>query len=709
MMVESKITNSTIASNNIEKPKSTIIKKSDNSNEELLVLLSQAASQLGIACPNPNLDKHLETPFNWVAKYCRPLILERTSSLKNKHLTNTASAIIIFLPKQLKEKYDTSFALVDLKPSDSSKKLKLITSNQEQFEIKTSQALGKPCLILSPQSINKDSANLLGFIDSFKANGFSLAIAALMVNLASLAIPFFISLYFDLIIPNQASASLITLTVGIAIVLLFDWLFKFARSEVSEMRAVEYEQNFYSNIFTNLFQKKSISYGYGKDKLRNLPTAMSGLLDANNSKFILPLYDILFSGLFLFAIFLLGGSLVFVSLAFFAVAGIYAFINAKKSFRLDLIRREKYGQQRLVYNSIVSSFEAVSSRDVQFMMQNNLEYASRQAAQANSIQRKHLNEVQAFYNSIIQGQTLVILLFGFFLVTANELTSGNLFAVMLLCGRLGQSFMGSYSLLSVYYKFKNSKSVGKELLSSDKEISDNQVFTIKKGNITSNQMMLTINGNVVLKAIDLDIKHGEKIAIIGPSGSGKTFLIKILAGLHSPTSGQLLYDAIDKDLYHPVALSGSINYVARTPFIIKGSIYINLTADVNRRLDLNHPAIKYLGQFARKLPKQYNTIVGGQEQVLSYSEMKGISIARSLLGNKKIVLLDEPDQGLDENWQQLFLNTISAVQNTTLIATVTHKKLLKSFDKVIILEKGKIVHCFNVKDKLNQDIINKYE
>ena len=684
------------------------VKENNNQSQELLNLLHIATSQLGMTCPHPKFEPLDTNPFDWVSKNCAPLQLTRIASLKLGHLKNSDSKVVVLLNEAQQQKYGKNFLLIQSEAINRNSRLEVepLSSTLQNLRFKAKDFFGNPFLHLSPTEDAISNESILNFKNSFVNNWSSLTIAALMINLVSLAIPFFISLYFDLIIPNFAQATLISLSIGLGIVMFFDLLFKYARSGISEMRAIEYEEKFYSKIFRNLFARKNVAYAYGKDKLRNLPQDLSGLLDVNNSKFILPVYDLLFSVLFLLAIFLLGGSLVIISLICFSIAIVISVINARKFLKLDVNRRENYGKQRAVYNNIITGFETASSKDIQNVMKGNLQRATKHSATANSVLRKHLNGIQSITNTITQLQTLFILLWGFFLVIGNVITAGNLFAVMLLSGRLAQSFGSCYSVLSNFYKYKESLKVGIDIIGPLKlEQKQHKLYGMKRGEILTNQLMLTSNGKVVLRDIDLKIEHGDKIALIGPSGGGKTFLLKVLAGLHTPTSGQILYDSVDYNLYHSDAIAREINYVARNPFLFRGSIYINLTADSNNKLDLNHPAIKHLTQFAHNLPKKYNTQVGAEEHTLSYSELKGISIARSFLGNKKVILLDEPDQGLDEHWQSLFMDTMMAMQNKTIIASITNKSLLKCFDKIIIIDKGRIVHSIKVKNKSSQELI----
>jgi len=201
-------------------------------------------------------------------------------------------------------------------------------------------------------------------------------------------------------------------------------------------------------------------------------------------------------------------------------------------------------------------------------------------------------------------------------------------------------------------------------------------------------------GKEVLKNINFTIKPGEKVALIGPSGSGKSTLIKLLLGLERPTKGRILLNGVPLEELYEKDWYDRVSYLAQTPFIFPGSVAENIALGKkeDRRDEITRAAIlAQAHSFIVELPEGYQTFIGEGGRGLSGGERQRIALARAFLKDAKVVVLDEPTNGLDYKTEELLEKGIESLsQNRTVIIIAHRLSTIYRADKIILLDKGEI-------------------
>lgn len=201
--------------------------------------------------------------------------------------------------------------------------------------------------------------------------------------------------------------------------------------------------------------------------------------------------------------------------------------------------------------------------------------------------------------------------------------------------------------------------------------------------------------NAALKGINLVVRPGEKIGIIGRSGSGKSSLAKLLVGLYQADGGSLLVDGIDIRQLDVSDLRHNIGYVPQDIQLFSGSLRDNLVSGaryVEDELVLQAAELAGVHEFARLHPQGYDLPVGERGQQLSGGQRQNVALARALLLDPPILLLDEPTSAMDNTGEERLKQRLAAVIVDKTVLLVTHRaSMLSLVDRLIIIDRGQVI------------------
>lgn len=234
-----------------------------------------------------------------------------------------------------------------------------------------------------------------------------------------------------------------------------------------------------------------------------------------------------------------------------------------------------------------------------------------------------------------------------------------------------------------------------EILDEEPEINDIEgaVTDDIHGNIKLENASFGYNNyEDVLKKITLDINKGEMVGVVGRSGVGKSTMINLVLRLYDLTDGKLLIDGRDIREYDQNALRAQIGVVLQETYLFRGTIYTNIAyakPECTPEEVMKAARIANAHQFIMKQPDAYNTYVGERGQTLSGGERQRIAIARTILRNPTILILDEATASLDTETEKLIQDSINKlVSGRTTIAIAHRLSTLRNATKLAVLEKG---------------------
>ncbi len=307
---------------------------------------------------------------------------------------------------------------------------------------------------------------------------------------------------------------------------------------------------------------------------------------------------------------------------------------------------------------------------------------------------------------------LVILWIGATYVIKGELTIGELITFNALLGYFIEPIKNLINLQPQIQTAVVAADRLGEILDISPEYENNDMCTAYDSEIKFDNLIISnLNfrygtRDLVLKDINLEINHGEKIAFVGESGSGKTTLAKLLVRLYEQEKGNIKLDSVDIRDFPISQIRNNFSYISQNAFLFSGTIKENLlfgNSDASDNDILRVCKICELEEYINSLPLKYNTRIEENGKNLSGGQKQRLAIARALSKNPKILIMDEATSNLDYITEKTIENTINKFSRNMTTIIIAHRlSTIKDCDKIFVFKDGQIVETGNHSDLLKQ-------
>ena len=525
-------------------------------------------------------------------------------------------------------------------------------------------------------------------------------ISALLINMFIMATPLFTMNVYDRVLPNNAMATLWVMAIGILVVMIFDFVLKLMRSHFLEVASKKSDIMMSTAIFDQLLNirldAKPASTGQFVNRLQSFESVREFFASATVASIV----DLPFIILFIIIIFYIGGPVGYISIATVLISvgfSYYMQTPIKKSVQQSA-KEEQIKQTALT--EAVSGLEIIKSVRAQNRMktfwENSVEKTSHYGKKSH-----FLSQIVSFFTAFVaQLSNILIVVLGVYLASEGDMTMGAIIATMMLNGRVIAPVSQFVSMIIRLDRTLLSLENIDEIMKMPVERDENRSYLSRKnldGDIVFKDVVFSYKGQQfdVLKGINLTIKKGEKIGIIGKIGSGKSTLWKLIMNLYEPTKGSISIDKSDIRQIDPVDLRRAIGCVPQEAFLFMGTIKENITiGELNASDDDILRASKIAGvhDFLGKHESGYDLIVGERGEGLSGGERQSVTLARAILTNPNIMILDEPTNSMDGQTEEVFKRRIKDIVKDKTLLLVTHRpSVLSLVDRLIVMDDGKII------------------
>lgn len=294
---------------------------------------------------------------------------------------------------------------------------------------------------------------------------------------------------------------------------------------------------------------------------------------------------------------------------------------------------------------------------------------------------------------------------GLIMVAYSDLSIGMMFAMF---GYIWFIMTPVQDILSMQYSYATAMASLKrinKILNLKQEPNGKKRFEDKKigVNISLRNLCFSYSeSRELLKDISLDIRAGEKIALIGASGSGKTTLAQIIAGFYNKNSGKLLYNGIKIEDLDKKSLRSELFLVLQMPILFNNTLRFNITMgdeSVSDKRIYKALEISQLSQTVLDMENKLDTIVGKNGVRLSGGQRQRLSIARMIVANPSVVIFDESTSALDVHTELKLFSDLEEILKDKTVITIAHRlSTVKNVDKIYVLDDGKIVQSGSHKE-----------
>lgn len=524
-------------------------------------------------------------------------------------------------------------------------------------------------------------------------------LATILLNIFVIASPLFVMNVYDRVVPNQAFETLWVLASGLAIVLLFDLVVKLLRQFFVESAGRQIDVVLSTRLFDHVMNSRPgsgpVSVGAFASQFKEFDAIKHFFTAAGFTALV----DLPFALFFLLIIYFLGGQVVLVPLIAMLVILLYGVV-----MQLPLKSVVQQAQQAVAVQNArlvesLSILETLKAFNAEGRAQGRWEQSTLLSARL-GLQARRLGDSIALVSAfVMQCSLLGLVIVGVYQIADYEMSLGALIACVLLGNRALSPMVQVAHLSAQYFQARAAMDALNSLTSSELEQCEGRHY-LAHSEIAGELLLQNIgfsyqNGPPVLREIDLKIKAGQHVALIGKIGSGKSTLLKIMAGMLSPSEGQISIDGIGLEQLNPVVHRSQCAYVPQDIALVSGTLRENLALKNRQSTDQELMAVcKKVGLFdwVASHPMGLDLPISELGQGLSGGQRQGVAIARALLGQPGLFLFDELSSAMDNQSEAQIIQQIRGLaQGKTMVISTHRASLLQLVDRIVVLDNGRIV------------------
>jgi len=550
------------------------------------------------------------------------------------------------------------------------------------------------------QTGEKSGHWLWSAVGNFWPSWIQVILAALIINLLGLALPLFVMNVYDRVIPNLAIPTLWALAAGVSIAIFFDIVLKQLRTVVLDMAGRRVDMRVAASLYEHALGISMEERPGAAGAIANQIREFESVRDFFTSSSIIAATDLLFIGIFIFILWLIVGPIAFVPLAAVPIVLIVTLLTQIPLARS--VKRTQFQSARrhsILVEGLVG-VEAIKSVSGEGVMQRRWEDAVAATARATSSTKFWASLALHFTALVQQVVSVVIIVWGVFLVAEGDITIGGLIAANILAGRalapLGNIAM---TVARAQHSFAAMGGITAFMkLGTEHSHTVEGGLTVERGALEFRNVSYTYPEETIAALDDISFKiaPGERVGIIGRVGSGKTTLGKLIARLYTPSQGSILISGSDARQFEIPELRAGVGYVSQEPELFAGSLRDNIILGKPAATEEEiAQAVEVSGvkDFIAGHPLGLGMMIGERGRGLSGGQRHAVTIARMILRQPKILFLDEPSGAMDTKTETALVKHLSewAKDDRTLIVCTHRGSFINLVDRILVIERGRLV------------------
>ncbi len=523
--------------------------------------------------------------------------------------------------------------------------------------------------------------------------------AALLINVFALVLPLFSMNVYDRVVPNNAVDTLWMMALGVLLIIGMDFAVRLLRGHFIDLAGARIDVQLSASIMERVLgmrmEGKPASVGSFASNLR----AFESVRDFIASATVSALIDFPFALIFILAILWISWPLALVPLIGIVVGVIYAYVVQHKMHELSETTYRASAMRNAALIESLTALETIKTQCAEGTVQRKWESTTAFLARVNAQSRLLSASAMNGASAIQQTVNVVLIIAGVYLIQAGYLSMGGLIAVTMLGGRAITPLGQAVGLLMQYQNARTAMESLEKLMANPVERGDDEFIHRPEldGEIEFRDVSFSYPGQAepALKKVSFTIRAGEKVVVIGRTGSGKSTLQRLMLGLYTPSEGVVRIDGIDQRQLDPADLRRNVGFVGQDAMLFYGTLRENISIGAPYADDsaIVHAAeVAGLTQFVNRHPQGFDMLIGERGESLSGGQRQEVAIARAVLMDPPILLMDEPTSAMDFSTEHQFKLRLRQYAAHKTVVIVTHRtSLIELADRIIVMDDGRIV------------------
>ena len=526
-------------------------------------------------------------------------------------------------------------------------------------------------------------------------------LASLLANILALATVLFSMNVYDRVIPAQSVSTLWVLASGVLLAAIFEFVLRLARIHLSDIIGKRADLRVSDRVFGHALRitnkERSKSTGSFISQIREL----EGVRELVTSTTISAIADLPFFLLFLGIFWLIGGNLFWVMLLIVPLMLIPGFLAQKPLAKLANEGMRESSIRNAMLVEAVQGIEDIKLLRAETRFQNQWNHMNESSAEVAMRQRKIVGFITTWTQKIQGLAFAIVVLVGAFAVMDGEMSTGALVACSILSSRMLGPISQLTGVLGRWQQAKVAKKSLDELMKKPVDQPDH-AHLIHKSAIAGHYELDGVqfqygedDPRPSLTIPKLEIKAGERIAILGRNGAGKSTLLQLLSGMQVPVAGKVKLDQTDLALIDPSDVRRDMALLNQNSNLFYGTVRENVTLGAPLASDediLNALNISGALSFVQEKKEGLDHLILEGGVGFSGGQRQALLLARLLIRQPNILLLDEPTAAIDDVAEKQFIDHLKAKLTHQTLLIATHRRaVLELVDRIIVIHDGKIV------------------
>jgi ATP-binding cassette, subfamily C, bacterial LapB len=540
-----------------------------------------------------------------------------------------------------------------------------------------------------------------GSLSQSKLLYFQVIIAAILTNFLGLSSSIFIMVVYDRVVPNEAIESLIALTIGVLIALSFDFIIKMLRAQFVDRASKKADQRMSRLIFDKILNLRLDTGSKKSGALASVVKEFDTLREFFTSATLIAIVDLPFIFFFIYIISLIAGPLALVPLIAVPLVIFCGLIVQPFLAKLAAGSMQTNMSKQAVLVETLTGLETVQATGCGQLMRKRFSEASIAQSEFSLKSRMYSQFAINSASSIQQLAQVATIFFGVFLIQDGIITMGAMIAAVILGGRTLSPLSQLASAMSRANSARQAHRSLSELMRDDPLLSKTSVVKLSRpkleGEIELKNVSYSFPGSKtpIIKDLSLKIPAGQKVAILGKMGSGKTTFSRLISGLIEPNEGAVMIDGVDIRQIDPSDMRRNVGVMLQKTWLFSGTVKDNLQIGYYEYGDnhlLNIAKISGVDDFVSTSPSGYDLMLGEGGQGLSGGQLQSINLARAMLHDPNVLILDEPTSSMDSGTEKLVISRLKGWARDRTMIVVTHRNsILELVERVLVVDGGLVL------------------